>query len=113
MTCCEKPEHQLSRQTIYDGIKVMNKAIEERKGNMTQWEHELKLHFYKLDFNRDDRLAKHQVRMLMTQYVGYPKEIAYDQIDDIMKICDKDNIGKITYEQLHNIMVSKPHAKKK
>eukprot|EP01084_Bolivina_argentea_P292909 503693_1 len=99
LTCCDKPKHRLSREVLYAAIKVMNTAIQARKDNMIDWEHGLRRSFDKYDFNHDGCLVKCQVIMLMVKYVGYPRETACEQVENIMKLCDTTGIGKITFEQ--------------
>ncbi len=39
LTCCSKPGHKFAPQSIYAGIKVMNKAVEARKVNLFHQTH--------------------------------------------------------------------------
>ena len=66
-----------------------------------EWTHGVKQKFASLDTDTDGQLVKEEVVQLLFS-LGYDQQTAVDQIDDLMRKCDENGDGKITFEDFSN-----------
>eukprot|EP01084_Bolivina_argentea_P033317 61637_1 len=96
-SCCNKQEHTISDDILYKMIDFTTDIIEEKKKHINQWNNGLQQKFNNLDVDKNGKLNKKDVILLMVEYVGYKQSVALDEIDDIMEQCDKDKDGLISF----------------